>query len=326
MEIHIFSDDKRLPRLFGNIPRARFHPLKELAALVPAVRTNAFFYIDLAGLTKSRLSVFRRAVDANPVISYGYIDAAGAEKDPALLFLAGARDYLGPALCAKPLAAARVRLATAASGSGTAAAPKNPEAAEEKETLSTAARARDWTSITPGEEYVFRMLYIELDGHKDMNVRVAENALGRLLDYFQERVAQFIAPGAGKLWIWNDFSGIALFPFKEKTDEIVAACVRLMLSRRLISVDQNIQKLLFSYRLVLMSGSTIFRERGKTGRIISDAVNSLSHIGTKFAKPGNCYISREIHEDLSVNLKKCFTPAGTFERVPLLRFKLPAKY
>jgi hypothetical protein len=325
MDIYVFSDDKRLPRLFGNIPRARFHPLKELAALVPAARTSAFFYIDLAGLAKSRLSAFRRAVDANPVVSYGFIDAAGGEKDPALLFLAGARDYLGPALCAKPLSASRVRLA-AAPGGGTAAAPKNLKAEEEKETLSTAPRARDWANVTPGEEYLFRMLYIELDGHKDMSARVADNALGRLLDYFQKRVEEFIRPGAGKLWIWNDFSGIALFPFQKKADEVTAACLRFMLSRRILSVDQNIQKLLFSYRLVLMTGGTIYRERGKTGRIISDAVNSLSHIGMKFAKPGNCYLSRDIYEELSPNLRKCFAPAGTFERVPLLRFKLPAKY
>ncbi len=298
-------------------------PATELAAAVPAVRTRAFFYVDAAGLTKARLTAFRQAVALNPIVSYGIIDAAGAEKDPALLFLAGARDYLGPGLCSKPLSAARVRLAATGPSGGQAVRPAEEE---EPEPPSAAPRARDWASVVSGEEYLFRMLYIELDGHKDISVRVAENALDRLLEYFQKRVEQFIAPGAGKLWIWNDFSGIALFPFKEKADEVAAACIRMMLSRRMVSVDQNIQKLLFSYRLVLFTGSTVYRERGKTGRIISDAVNSLSHIGMKFAKPGNCYLSRDIHEELSPNMKQCFGPAGTFEGVPLMKLKLPAIY
>jgi hypothetical protein len=320
MEIHIFSDNNRLARLFASIPKTRLRPLKELTAAVPAARAPVFFYIDAAGLTKAKRSALRRAVAANPAVSYGIIDSAGAEKDPALFFLEGARDYLGPALCAKPLSAARIKLAVTAAGGERTGRP-GPE--EEKDT-GAAPRARDWSAVTSGEEYLFRMLYIALDGHKDMGARVAEHTLHRLIEYFQKRSEQFVRAVDGKLWMWNDFSGIALIPFKAKADETAAACLRFMLSRRLVSVEQNIQKLLFSYRLVLMNGSTIYRERGKTGRIISDAVNSLSHIGMKFAKPGNCYIARDIHDELSANLKKCFTSAGTFEQVPLLRLKLPA--
>jgi len=326
MKIVVFSDDARVKKLFSGITKVAFRPAPDLAAAARAPEP-ALCYIDLSTCAPARVKAFLKAAAETPGLQYGLIDPAGKEADPAMHLLSGARDYLGPALCKKPLSPARLQAVCRAAGAvrGRAGAPDATPTGE-PEAVSAAPRARDWQDVTSGNEYLFRMLFIGLDGHKDLNVRVAESALGRILAYFQKQVEACLAPSGGRLWIWTDYSGIALFPFKAGTDDLVAACLRLMFARRIISVDQSIQKMLLSYRMALVTGSTVYHERGKTGRIISDAVNSLSHIGSKFAKPGSLYLSRDLHEELSPSLAQCFAPAGTFEGSPLLRLRPPVAY
>jgi hypothetical protein len=338
MEILVFSDDPRCQKIFSSAVKAKAAPLRFLPcrdlpenAELPAAAGKApgpvLFYVDINSCPKKRFLALRRALAGKAGLRYAVVDAAGEVEDVAAALQEGALDYLGPKLCRTGVTAARLKSVLAAlkkispADDGIENAARRASPAE-----AGATPARDWDRVQSGGEYLFHMMYIELDGHKDVGLRSSEATLGKLIAYFQKAVERATAAVKGRLWIWTDFSGIVLFPAAVAVDEVAAACLRLMLSRRILSVGQDIQKLLFCYRIVLLDGSTVYRERGKTDRIISDSVNSLSHLGAKFAKPGNFYLAKELFEKLSPGLKKCFTAAGTFERTALYKMKLPARY
>jgi hypothetical protein len=240
--------------------------------------------------------------------------------------MAGARDYLGPKLCREPISGKRLEAVIAFFESNGRSKKSTILATDTETSASSVPAAKNWKNVEAGKEYKFYMMFIELDGYRDISHRIGEAAVGRLLLYFQKTVEKFVANDQGRLWIWNDFGGIILFPIVRDFNNIIAACLRLMLSRRIISIEQNEHKLLFSYRVVLYEGSTVYRERGKTGRIISDAVNSLSHIGTKFARPGNFYLTGTLLCNAKPKIKECFLDAGCYEGTPLDRMKLPQRF
>jgi hypothetical protein len=69
-------------------------------------------------------------------------------------------------------------------------------------------------------------------------------------------------------------------------------------------------------------GKTPFKAPGKTGTIISEAVNFIFHLGTKFAKPSRLSISEDVPADIIPDqLKDMFVNAGTFEDSKIIHSK-----
>lgn len=298
---------------------------QEIEKSIRQKREADIIYLDTAAFSETKISTIINNARTTAGLLIGIIDSRGAIKDPALLFLHGPSDYIGTALAKIPQSASRFEKII-----GLLSRQKNPEQTAGKSPrpsglTTTMAVATGWDAVKPGQEHLFTMMHVELDGQKGFSQRLDRGAIGSLVDHFQKAVAAAVTNEHGRVWIWKDFGGIVLFPAGRKPDDVVASCLRLMLSRRSLSIDMREHKVLLSYRIVLLNGSTIYHERGKTGRIISDAVNSLSHIGIKFAAPGNFYITDELAKKLKSDFRECFTPAGEFEGLTLQRMKLPLK-
>ncbi|HEQ71018.1 MAG TPA: hypothetical protein ENN69_00885 [Spirochaetia bacterium] len=328
MNLYIVTDNRKIHTSFASLKKSRRHTVRflsppELSRTSNLISGPSLLYLDAAAYTEKKLFSLVTFLSSS-ALTVGVIDARGIIADVAELFYRGARDYLGPSLVKQGISPKRLIRFTAASlpGAKKDVSPKAGNAAS----APSVPLAKKWEDLTPGTEYRFHMLFLELDGYQNINQRVSETAVDTLLDHFQAAVSHILKPAKGRLWIWNDFGGIALFPLSVKMTSVVQVCMRLLLSRRLISVDQKELKLLLSYRMVLFQGTTVYRERGKTGRIISDSVNTLSHIGLKFAAPGHFYITEDFYRKLPHEIKKCFTDAGTHECTALYRMKRPARY
>ncbi|MBN1524697.1 MAG: adenylate/guanylate cyclase domain-containing protein [Spirochaetales bacterium] len=284
---------------------------------------TVFYYFDITFFSQKEIRSILRVSDKKKYF-VGIIDHKQAISDPALLFSSGLHDYLGPQLCRQPMELKRFNEILCRQNVDFS----DQEAGNSKNQLITSLvkKASDWKNVQTGTEYLFTMMYIELDGSRNFGNRVRESTIDRLLHNFQRTVESYVSQQNGRLWIWNDFGGIVLFPYNENPTEVIVTCMRLMLSRRIISVDNSEQKLLLSYRIVLYPGSTVYRERGKTGRIISDAVNSLAHIGQKYAHPGNMYVSKNMYTHCRQSIQECFTESGNFEGTELYSMRLPESY
>ncbi|MBN1798315.1 MAG: adenylate/guanylate cyclase domain-containing protein [Spirochaetales bacterium] len=332
MDIIVFSDNKTIKKIFSKIEKSRtynlrFFPLSELKKSIQCITKQTLLYLDISTYTEKQLFGLLNLLDRTDFIRFGIIDTKETVKDKAQLFFKGASDYLGINQCKNDIRPARLKNIIAFKPF--ADIPDRHQITRAKDASAAASKlrcAKNWESIQSGNEYLFYMMFIELDGYHEIQQRVGEKAIERLLSSFQKVTANYLVHEKGRLWIWNDFGGIILFPAGNKIQGIIAACMRLMLSRRLISIEQCAQKVLLSYRIVLQTGSTMYHERGKTGRIISDSVNSLSHLGTKFARPGNFYITDDLFTKAPEALQECFSCAGEFQNTALFRMRLPVKY
>jgi class 3 adenylate cyclase len=360
MDIIVFSDQKNITNIFCGLEKSRVHTLrfltlKDLKKTARGLAAPCLFYVDISCVSDRELDHLIKTLNKSTQAGFGIIDHRETIKDKAALFFKGAADYLGREQCKQGVSAARIKdvlefirtenkaafpAANRRERAPAAAQHAQREAAGQREGASAGAplpktaaalpskilRARSWNMVQPGNEYLFHMMFVELDGQYALSQRVGEKAVENLLSSFQSVVKTYTAAEKGRLWIWNDFGGIVLFPFTNKPSAIIASCMRLMLSRRIISIERCASKMLLSYRIVLHAGSTLYKERGNTGRIISDAVNSLSHMGYKFAKPGNIYITDEIFSKIPLPLQDCFKKAGRFQCFELHRMKLPLRY
>jgi class 3 adenylate cyclase len=332
MDIIVVSDNSNIKNIFTKIEKSRTYTLKiltlsDLKKAVHSVTDHTLFYIDISAYAEGELSRILNLLNKTDTIRFGIIDPKESFKDKALLFFMGASDYLGREQCAQGIVPSRLKNVLAFKPPAVLPAGRKQRRTDKTSPVSSRfPRAKNWNTIEPGNEYLFYMMFIELDGYNELHQRVGEKAIESLLSSFQRAVEKYLSYERGRLWIWNDFGGIILFPASPKIQAITAVCMRLMLSRRLISIEQCASKVLLSYRIVLCTGSTVYHERGKTGRIISDSVNSLSHIGSKFAQPGNFYITDELLCKNPSALQECFEAAGEFQNTKLFRMKLPVKY
>jgi len=323
MEILFLSKTPKLPSCFKELDTKLHLPLtiSPPSTLTSKKALNqVMIYLDAAAFSLQKLKELVKTYGSKTWV--GIYDAKGFVLDPSLFFLQGLSDYLGPQQVKLGLKAKRWQeLFKLLPPRG-----KTKDAPPKSQGQELTPAALDWHDVQPGHEYSFGMLAVELDGAKDLQARFDNQHLKQIISYFQNALDQFFAPFKGRLWIWKDFGGIVLFPLSKGIQPVVASCIRFLLWRRILSVDLAQFKLLLSYRLVLLKGKTVYQERGKTGRIISDSINLLSHILGNFAKAGNFYLAAELFEELSPALAECFAPSGEYEDQKIYRLRLPAKF
>lgn len=125
------------------------------------------------------------------------------------------------------------------------------------------------------------------------------------------------------MWIWNEPGGLFLFPFDGSSYQPVVTCMRLMLNKKIFNVEMIGSTIFYSYRIALHLGNTVFRRRGDTEQIVSEAMNYIFHLGQRFSEEGNLYITREVTGLLPRSMQEAFLPAGSFEEREVLKFNLP---
>lgn len=123
--------------------------------------------------------------------------------------------------------------------------------------------------------------------------------------------------------MWNEYGGVALFPFETTTCRPVYTAIRMVLNRLIISCEEFPFSTLINYRLALHLGETPYHERGNTGTIVSDTVNFIFHLGQKFAKPGQLYITKEILDRMNGGFRDLFLEEGIFEHRTIYRMRSP---
>ena len=356
MHVLLFTNGRHVQKAFSPFLRSRgarldVHPVSGFAKVLRGSEDAAFVYVDISGCGEGAIeSVVRSLKKAG--VSFGFIDPKDKVKDVALLFHRGASDYVGGKALRRGVSAERVKraqgekggyalaaeaktpLATRPPASKTPAASKNPSASihsgrrtrpERKSGLKGGGTPQElsWVAIEEGKEYSFCFMYVELDDIAELRKSIGDKQIDLTIRAFREYLDRLIAQGGGKTWMWNDFSGVALFPFDGSQCDAVLPCIRMVLARRVFSAEFAFLNTLISFRIALHIGNTVYRRKGETGTIVSDAVNSVFHLGRRFAHPGNFYITGGVYDCTPDCLKTCFRPAGEFEGNRVYRMRLP---
>ena len=295
-------------------------PLAQLRSTLPDTAAEELIYIDVGGLSDRERARALAAISDFPRLRFGVIDSAGAVQDVAALFHAGAVDYLGRKIGPDALTAARLSAVEeyapphdgAVDGRGT----------DNSDDLTTWATAENWAGVVAGREYRFAFLFIEADDAEELKKRHEPDNLANAMETFRGYVEGIVTQHGGRRWMWARFGGLALFPLRDAACPAALCGLRIMLSGIFYDAEVSLLPGSLSFRMALSVGTTIYHEND-TGGIVSDAINSIFHLGRRYTRPGRFVMTEEAAQLAPAPLREHCVAEGTFEGRRILRLLRP---
>jgi hypothetical protein len=323
MELVLFTGSKTLAKFFARVSSLKGNvltvfPVKEMKQNLKKIPSGSLVYCDLDSIpTKDRDKIIA-LVCARKNILAGFIDQKGVIRDPAMLFHKGAADYIGKGFTSASFDVKRVKtimefkpLFIESSGMSTTRLTIKPS-------------GTDWKLIRPGTEYTFSMMFIELDRSNDIKRSVFGKGAANPIELFRTFVENHVARSNGRVWMWTDCCCLVLFPFDGKTCEnALITGFRMYLDRKIYSIEESIFNTLISFRIAIHLGNTVYKKRGDTGTIVADSINSVFHIGQKFADEGSLYITDDANRFTPERLRDYLRSSGNFEGREIFRMRKP---
>jgi len=325
MNILVFSDNKKVKNCFSEIEAGsdytvEYMPCSDLKKCAKKAAPGSLVYYDPSGSTQEEQVKIIRYLSRLNGYYYGILDPRSSIEDIASLFHNGASDYVGMALFKKGLSLKRQKKLSEFIRAGeTAVAEETASAAAYNYRLS----GPGWDNVKDGKEYTFCIMFIEIDDYSSIRKKFGVENFKTLTDRFHDHLEWDLSPCGGRVWMWSDYGGLVLFPFDGRECSPIMKCFRLMLNRKLINIEYFDIDFFLSYRIALLLGNTVYRSRGQTGTIVSDSVNTIFHIGHKFAEKGNFYLTSELAEYIPAGLENYFVHEGEFEGRDIMRMRLP---
>lgn len=323
MKIFLFTAQKARPLGGGKKSAAPVEVLSPAALSKHRPEGEDISYVDISGLPpegQKKITAKLKKICAHSV--WGIFDPRGEAPDPALFFFAGAADYIGPKISKEGID--KKRLAAVRSWRETAARNSMPEAAavtDEEGRKLPGGKFEGWRSIRSGTTASFLFLFVSLSGKPNIRARLGETALKALQNRWRDVLQQYLQESQALLWMETELHSLFLVPPKAVCGKAaVEASLRMLAGCRLIAIEKLGLSIPVDFTFALHYGKTIFRAPGKTGTIVSDAVNYIFHLGTKQAQPGRLTISAGLCcNAVPEGLKDLFIPAGTYEGIPILQ-------
>ena len=286
-------------------------------------------YLDISGLSPAELKNALGALRKNRGASFwGIIDPNGEAEDPALFFFDGARDYIGPALVKKGLTKKRFAAAEKTESHALqpavckAAAKKQSGLSAEKRTL-PAGKFEGWKSQGDGTAAPFFFLFVSVSERSGLRAKVGESVFSAVKSRLRDVLQKALNEADALLWIETEKNSLFLVPPRTPNARAaVEASLKILLNSRLIGIEKLGISFPLDFTIALHYGETVFRAPGKTGKLVSESVNYIFHLGAKKAEAGRLTISGEIPEEaLPEGLLDLFNPAGIFEGIPIRHSK-----
>lgn len=277
-------------------------------------------YLDLSGLEEAErrrmLSLLkRRCLDR----AWGIVDPDGTIADPAALFFSGASDYIGPGIYSDGLGKARLKsvLGFSKTMQGTDASVIESTASSKAANSAQAAGKEfaGWKSIGPGSIYPFYFLLVSVSAQMNLRIRLGEAGYRAFRDRLRQQLHQALAGADPLLWMESDMNALYLVPpCASHVDAATEACLRMLLGAPLIGHERLGLPFPITFSFSIHYGMTEFALPGKTGTIVSDAVNYIYHLGAKKTEAGRLSVSEEALSSVASNgFKDLFVPAGILE-------------
>jgi hypothetical protein len=319
MKIYLFSKTKNIEKSFAAPVKAgkyalQVSPPADMKKGLKDAPGGSVIYVDLSSFAKAELPQALKLLGKLEGSLYGIIDPKGTVDDVAGLFHDGAADYIGAAQMKKGLQKNRIERILKF---------KNYDLPDEKKKAlkkNYILSGSDWKNVREGQEYTFCFLFIELDNKSGLKAAGPEQ-FTRLTTAFRQYVEEKVTPYMGRLWMWMDYGGLVIFPFDGGASGAVEAALRLMINRVLMSAELIHLDIALSYRVAMHIGNSEYKGKGETGTIIADSINSVFHLGQKFAEPGRFYVTDEMFLLMPSGMMNYFVPAGEYEGRNILRMK-----
>lgn len=332
MDLLIFSDNSQAPDYFYSFRRNKFfsapayyslNELKKRVNLAEIKDIPILIYLDRSGLTEEETNSLFKFLGRKRSIYWGLIDPQNQTRDIGALFQQGGVDYAGSSVIQDGISLKRLKGVQKYLQEYRKVIIDNSAEKEQVAVQNNLIPVKQgWREIIPEKEYTFFLMYIELDGKSEMEKKYGASNLAVALNSFRDYVESSLQPYGGRLWIWSRFGGVVLFPFSPDSNNFIYSAFRMRLFKVLYDVEGSLFPNFLSMRIVLHAGNLVYVKEN-TGQVISDTLNSLFHLGQKYAEKGNFYITEETFQYLPVQLTDYFVPADDYEGRKIIRMKVP---
>jgi hypothetical protein len=311
--------------------------IEELARYTP--EKGDVLYLDISGMEqralKKALEVLKKAA-----VPWGIIDPGGNAADPAEFFFSGASDYLGPKVIKEGLK--EKRLAAAAAWKIPGGQEEKPRKTGSKTTAEEGlpllkdlrlpqGKFPGWASVKAGTTAPFFFLFVSVEsGSGSLRNALGEASFTGVRNRLRLFLQQRFEPCCALLWIETESSTLFLIPPRlSLIREALVSSLKILMAAPVIGFETLGLTIPVRFTFALHYGKTVYHRPGKTGTVISDAVNFIFHLGTRRAGPGRLTISGETPAGvISEGLEDMFLKAGEFEGRSLVhsrRFFTPAE-
>ncbi|MDR2258893.1 MAG: hypothetical protein LBE14_07075 [Treponema sp.] len=288
-------------------------------------------YLDISGLPPEDLKkALARLKKSCRHSSWGILDPKGEAPDPAEFFFAGAADYIGPKALKGNIGKKRFAAALAWREAGSHESAAGTAAAPEADTLCGLADGRNgrklpggkfegWHTIRAGTTAPFFFLFVSLSGKTNLRSRLGESSFVAVKNRLRDMLQQNLQDSQALLWMETESNCLFLIPPRAANGKAaVEASLKMIMGSPLISIEKLGLPIPVDFTFALHYGQTIFRAPGKTGTVVSDAVNYIFHLGVKHADPGRLTISTAVSDEaIPEGLAGLFVNAGMFEGFPI---------
>ncbi len=301
--------------------RIEFFELDSLKKVLRRIDVPTVVYLDITNLDE-----YEKLIDylgKKKGVFWGVIDFNGRIKGISDLFLKGAIDYIGEyEVKAGGAFLNRVRSVVNYLQKYRKDCPFIREQQGESAPGYDVYKPVKWSEIVEGDSYAFSVMFIELDGKGEMERTWGKRNLEMAVSKFYSFVKNSVAQYDGRVWMWSGFSGIILFPFNGKDILSALSGFRLKLFKYIFDVEDSLFPGFVSFRVALHLGNIVYTRVAK-GHVISDSINSVVHLGKKFAEPDNFCITKDVYNFLHGGLVRFFKHAGEFEGRHIYKMTLP---
>lgn len=327
MRILVLTGNRHLVERFrirkqkGVVSAVEFGRHDELGRLLAGGESPVLCYVDLSTADERTVSRCLKALAAREDCAYGLIDPGRKVRDVARTFHEGAVDYIDRQTLQEGVDMARLRRVRGyLQEAQPALLEQAASAARKQRTAGYLLTGSDWSSVVPGREYTFCMMFVELDGKEQMEKKYGPRNLSLALASFRSYVDGFVKSFGGRLWIWYSFGGLVLFPFSGDNCPALTCAFRLALFRHFYDIEGSHFPNFLSFRVALHIGNTHYVETN-TGNVVSDGLNAIFHLGQQFAEPGGFYATEDVVRFGHPALQPYFVDAGLFEGRKILRLR-----
>jgi hypothetical protein len=329
VNIYIFTkEDSGLRTAFPK--SAKFLDTSALSEYTP--ENGSITYLDVSVFSATELKKALPLIKNNCAdSSWGIIDPKGSVKDMAVLFFEGACDYLGASFFKSSAVVDSKRIKEALSWRKTPAASKLSTADENKKStggeqgenlffkpgikLPPESTFPGWDKMQAGQDMPFYLLYCSIHGDNQLEARLDTKTLAQVHKRFLSCLDNNFLEGDGLLWMNSGKDCLFLVPPRVKNIETaIKKCINMIISTPLIVLESLAVSFPLNFVFALHYGSVSYKPPGKTGTVVSDAINFIFHLGTKRAEAGRLTVSGELPDKtIPQSLQNCFVSAGEFE-------------
>jgi hypothetical protein len=326
-QIILFADSKAAGKILSKMNKSGKQKLEtlphdDLRKYLRNPSPEILYLVDYASIRSEEKQKTIKYLKKKYQVPIGFIDRNNEIPDPAEIIFSGA-DYISGKLLREGLTTGRLK--------------KFIEfhsdlflRAEENDSIEETAGSRlghnfkpvgGWESVKSGKEYPFFMFMTEISIPQEWKKKSGSDHLNFLKNTFQEVTERVTEPYGGRIWIWNDYGGLVLFPYEGPSSHPVVSGIKLLMNRVLVSVEDFSLHSPITLRAAMHLGETTYKARGKTGTIISDSINSIFHLGTKYTPLNDFDITEDVYKCLEARVKDLFTAAGSYEGRNIFRLR-----